>query len=127
MRLAWVLMSFGLIIVLVTLGFALYHQRVESINSAPLPNTLVDLSINSRILGRSALDDLSRLHGQEFQLNKGAVGIYGEKGEMTLYVAGTPLNFMAGRLMVAMRDKIARSETPFTPIVEREHRGRAVY
>ena len=126
-RLAWILMSFGFIIVLVTLGFALYQQRAGSINSVPLPNALVDLSLRGRIIGRAALDDLARLHGQEFLLNKGAVGIYGESGEITLYVAGTPLNFMAGRLMAAMRDKIARSETPFTPIAEREQRGRTVY
>ena len=60
-------------------------------------------------------------------MNKGAVGIYGDEHEITLYVAGTPLNFMAGRLLAAMRDKITISETPFTPVGEREQEGRTVY
>ena len=55
------------------------------------------------------------------------MGTFGEEGEITLYVAGTPLSFMAGRLVVAMRDKIARSETPFSPIAEREDGGRIVF
>ena len=125
--LAWVLIGTGFIIIIIASGLVFYQQSADSINSAPLPNNLVGLSLSGRVEGHAALDELSWLHGQEFQLNRGAVGTYGEQGEITLYVAGTPLNFMAGRLLIAMRDKIARSETPFTPIAERENGGRTVY
>jgi len=60
------------------------------------------------------------MHGQEFQLNQGAVGSYGQDGEITIYVAGTPLKYMAGRLLTGMRDKIEAVNSPFTPIAERE-------
>jgi hypothetical protein len=125
--LARFLIGLGSIIVLITLGFIFYQQGAERIYPVPMPNSLGDLSLSSRTLGRSALNELSWLHGQEFQLNKGAVGTFGEGGEITLYVAGTPFRFMAGRMLVAMRDKIAQSDMPFTPIAEREIEKRVVY
>ena len=64
------------------------------------------------------------MHGQEFQLNQAAVGNYGTMNEITIYVAGTPLGFMAGRMIIDMRDKIASSETPFTPLAERQYGSR---
>jgi hypothetical protein len=64
------------------------------------------------------------MHGQEFQLTQGAGCSY---GEATLYVAGTPLSFLAGRMMVDMRDKIAGSETPYTPLNEMKYGSRTVY
>ncbi len=44
-----------------------------------------------------------------------------------LYVAGTPLKFLAGGLLVAMRDKIAEANSPFTLLAEREINRRKVY
>jgi hypothetical protein len=73
------------------------------------------------------LGELSWMHGQEFQLNQGAVGKYGPGEDATLYVAGTPFGFMTGRLVKAMRDKIVRSESPFTPLGERKAGSRTVY
>jgi hypothetical protein len=125
--LAWILIGVGLIIILLALGILFYQQRADHITPAPLPDYLASLSMERSVFGSSALNELAWLHGPEFQLNKGAVGTYGEGNEITLYVAGTPLKFLAGRLLVAMRDKIARSETPFTPLAEREQGGRTVY
>ncbi|UCD43327.1 MAG: hypothetical protein JSV69_06980 [Chloroflexota bacterium] len=127
LRLARFLIGFGLCIIVITLGFLYYQQVTTRISIAPLPKALASFSIKKNVLGRSALDELSWLHDQEFQLNKGAVGTYGKGHEITLYVAGTPISFMAGRLLAAMHDKIARSETPFTPVAEREYKGRIVY
>jgi len=42
-------------------------------------------------------------------------------------VAGTPLSFMAGRMISDMRDKIAGADTPFTPVAERDYGLRTVY
>jgi hypothetical protein len=127
LRLARFLIGFGLVIIIIALGFGYYQQVAARISAAPLPKALASFSIKRNVLGRSALDELSWLHDQEFQLNKGAVGTYGEENEITLYVAGTPISFIAGRLVAAMHDKIARSETPFTPIAKGEYGGRIVY
>jgi len=62
-----------------------------------------------------------------FSLSKGAVGTYGGENGITLYLAGTPLKFLAGGLLVAMRDKIAEANSPFTLLAELEINRRKVY
>ena len=42
-------------------------------------------------------------------------------------MAGTPLKFLAGRLLVAMRDKIAEVNFPISTLAEREINRRKVY
>ena len=121
---ALLLIGCGILIFLMALVYAGYEQRFKQINPAPLPGEVAGLSLEGRTYGGPALAELSWMHGQEFQLTQGAVGSY---GEVTLYVAGTPLSFMAGWMMVDMRDKIARSESPFTPLTERKYGSRTVY
>jgi hypothetical protein len=124
---AMLLISFGIVFILLALGYAVYQQRISQINPAPLPEELAGLPLRDKNFGSPALTELSWMHGQEFQLNQGAVGIYGSSGEITLYVAGTPLSFMAGRMISDMRDKIAGADTPFTPVAERDYGLRTVY
>ena len=121
------LIGLGVIIFVFGLGYACYLQTLEQISSAPLPTQLVALPLSGRIDGRLALTELSWMHNQGFPLSKGAVGTYGGENEITLYVAGTSLKFMAGRLLVAMRDKIAETNSPFTPLAEREINRCKVY
>jgi hypothetical protein len=123
-RSALLLMGVGLVFILLALGYAVYQQKIEQIDPAPLPGEIAGLHLSEKILGLQALTELSWMHGQEFQLNQGAVGSY---GEITLYVAGTPLSFMAGRMIRDMRDRIASADTPFTPLAERDYGGRTVY
>jgi hypothetical protein len=126
-RSALLLIFIGILFILVALGYAVYLQKVEQIDPAPLPGEIAGKSLKARVFGAPALDELSWMHGQEFQLNQGSVGSYGAGNEITLYVAGTPLSFMAGRMIIDMREKIAQTDTPFTPLAEREYEGRAVY
>ena len=124
---ALLLMGFGIVFILLALGYALYQQRINQVNPAPLPEELAGLPLRDKFLGSPALTELSWMHEQEFQLNQAAVGGYGLSREITLYVAGTPLSFMAGRMISDMRDKIARADTPFTPLAERDYGGRTVH
>ena len=124
---ARLLIASGIVVVLVALVYGVYQQRVSQIEPAPLPGEIAGLSLGARVLGVPALDELSWMHGQDFQLNQAAVGNYGPGNEITIYVAGTPLGFMAGRLVTDMRDKIASSDTPFTPLAERQYGSRRVY
>jgi len=123
-RSALLLMGVGLVFILLALGYAIYQQKIEQIDPAPLPGELAGLPLIEKVLGPPALTELSWMHGQEFQLNQGAVGSY---GEVTLYVAGTPFSFMAGRMIKDMRDKIASADTPFTALAERDYGRRTVY
>jgi hypothetical protein len=126
-RLAVALIGLGVFIFIFGIGYAYYLHSLEQIGSAPLPTQLVSLPLAGRIDGRSALTELTWMHNQGFPLNAGAVGTYGVENGITLYVAGTPLKLMTGRLLVAMRDKIAETNSPFTPLAEREINRRTVY
>lgn len=109
------------------LGYAYYSQALGKISPAPLPDQLAGFPLTRQMLGRQALDELAWMHGQGFPLTKGAIGTYGTENQITLYVAGTPAKFVTGRLLVAMRDKIAEANSPFTPIAEMEINQRIIY
>ncbi len=125
--LALALTNLGVIILIFALGYACYLQSLEQISSAPLPDQLVALPLSRRIDGRSALTELAWMHNHGFSLSKGSVGTYGGENEITLYVVGIPLKFLAGRTLVAMRDKIAEANSPCTPLAEREINRCKVY
>lgn len=97
----------GTMAILFALGYSLYQQTFGQVRPVPLPGDIADLPMTRRISGAPTLDELFWLHGQEFQLNQAAVGRYGTNGVITLYAAGAPLSFMAGRLLIEMRDRIA--------------------
>ncbi len=124
---AAVLIATGFFVILIGLGYAYYRQSLEQISPAPLPDQLAGFPLSKRILGRSAINEFTWMHGQGFPLTKGAVGTYGPDNQFTLYVAGTPMKFMAGRLLIAMRDKIAETNSPFTPLAANEINQRIVY
>jgi len=124
---ALLLIGFGVFVILVALAYGYYQQRISQIGPAPLPGEIAGLTLRGRVFGAPTLDELFWMHGQDFQLNQAAVGNYGAGNEITIYAAGTALGFMAGRMLIAMRDKIASSETPFTPLAERQYGSRRVY
>jgi len=99
---ALLLISFGIVFILLALGYVVYQQRISQIGPAALPEELAGLPLRDKFFGSPALTELSWMHGQEFQLSQGAVGRYGSSREITLYVAGIPLSFMAGGMISAM-------------------------
>ena len=125
--LAALLIGTGILSILVAAGYAVFLGRFDQKEPAPLPGDIAGMSLRGQVLGAPALAELSWMHGQEFQLNQGAVGSYGMGNEITLYVAGTPLSYTAARMISDMRDKIKQAETPFTPLGEREHGRRTIY
>ena len=124
---ALVLIGLGFFLIVLGLGYKFYLQKENSIGSSLLPKELVGLPLSGEITGPSAFAELSWMHGQEFQLNQAVVGTYGKEDQVIIYVAGTDTISMAGRLIAAMRDKIAAVDSPFTPIAEREIDQRMVY
>ena len=124
---ALVLIGLGFFLIVLGLGYTFYLQKENSIGSSLLPKELVGLPLSREITGSSAFAELSWMHGQEFQLNQAAVGTYGKEDEVIIYVAGTDTKSMAGRLIIAMRDRIAAVGSPFEPIAEQEIDQRMVY
>jgi hypothetical protein len=126
-RSALALIGFGFVVVVFALGYYLYLQEVVIIGSAPLPLELVELSLEGKVEGEAALEELAWMHQQGFSLNRGAIGSYGEQGQIVIYAAGTPFGLTTSSLVRDMREKIAAVDSPFAPIAEREINRRRVY
>ena len=124
---ALVLIGLGFFLIVLGLGYTFYIQKENSAGSSLLPKELVGLPLSWEIAGPSAFAELFWMHGQDFQLNQAAVGKYGNEDQVIIYVAETDTKSMAGRLITAMRDRIAAVGSPFEPIAEQEIDQRMVY
>lgn len=112
-----------------TAGIWIYNQKVQHPEPAPLPDQVAGLALTQTLMAEDAIAEFTQLHGNDFPLTSGAVGMYGNDHSLTLWVAGAPFQYIANRLLVAMRDKIAKTSgsSPFTPAGERREGSRTVY
>jgi hypothetical protein len=121
------LILLGLLLASLGVGYALFSQAVDDPGQAPLPGQIAGLSLGGRSTSSQAVGELTRLHGKGFPLSSGAVGMYGDQHQVKLWVAGAPIRPLASRMLIAMKDKIAEGNSPFTPTEERPDGGRVIY
>ena len=124
-----VLMGLGLLLLAGTAGFWSYNQKIQHPAPAPLPDQVAGLSLTQSLLAEDAMAEFTQLHGNDFPLTSGAVGMYGSDHSITLWVAGAPFQTIANRMLVAMRDRIAgeSGNSPFLPVGERKDNSRTIY
>ncbi|MFH1906053.1 MAG: hypothetical protein ABIL11_01505 [Chloroflexota bacterium] len=120
------LVVLGTLFVVAALGWAYFEKTIGNPATLTLPDQLAGLPLSSQMNGPQAVADFSNLHGKQFPLTSGTVGIYGDH-QATLWVAGAPLNLMTARMVTAMRDKIAEGNSPFTPSGEYQDNQRTIY
>jgi len=121
------LILLGIVLASSGVGYALISQAVDNPGTAPLPGQIAGLALAGRSTGWRAVDELTRLHGKGFPLSSGAAGMYGDQHQVKLWVAGAPIRPLASRMLIAMKDKIAEGNSPFTPTGERPDGGRVIY
>lgn len=114
--------------ILVSLGA--FSLLLKSAASSPatvdLPNQLAGFSLTDSQQGTDAIAVITDLHGQEFPVDFGAVGIYGNR-DVFLWIAGAASESIAVEMTNAMQQKLAEGNSPFTPIDEIDSRNRKVY
>lgn len=123
------IIGLGLLLLIGAAGFWSFNQRVRNPVPVPLPERIADLSMVKSLTAKKAIDEVSRLHRDDFPLTSGAVGMYGTDHSITLWVAGAPFQTIANRMLVAMREEIAKpsGNAPFSPAGERQDGSRTVY
>ena len=121
-----ILIGMGVLSILFTGTWMYINNLIRHPGVVALPNQVASLPLTSRMTGTDATQEFSMLHSEQFPLTSGAVGIYGDS-QIALWVGGTPLDFMARSLVAGMRDKIAKGNSPFTPVAERKEGGRTIY
>jgi len=124
---AFLLIGMGSLLVLFSLGVSAAGWVRDHPTAAPLPGSVAGLPLSVQTTGRPATAEFTRLHEQEFLLTSGAIGVYGSDRRVTLWVAGAPLKWMATRMVVSMREKLALGNTPFLPTGDRRDAERTVY
>lgn len=124
---ALAMIASGALISLGGVGYAQINHRISNPAPAPIPGEVASLSLTRVATGWQAVREVSRLHGKDFPLTSAGVGGYGADESITIWATGAPVRPLAWRMLVAMRDKIAENNSPFTPLGERRDRRRAVY
>ena len=104
----------------------LLKSPARSLDTVDLPNQLVGLSLTDSQQGTDAIAVITDLHAQEFPVDFGAVGIYGDR-DIIVWVAGAASESIAVEMTNAMQQKIAEGNSPFTPVDEIDARNRKVY
>src|SRR5574341_1413870 len=67
--------------------------------------------------GAEATSEFENLHGKQFPLTSGAIGIY-DNQQITLWAAATASDSIASQMVESMREKIAEGNSPFTPLTQ---------
>ena len=121
-----VVIGAGVLLILLMGAWLYVGNLIDHPGIVPLPEQVAGLPLSSKLTGTDATEEFSMLHKEHFPLTSGAVGVYGDN-QIGLWVGGAPLDFMAARLVSAMRGKIAEGHSPFTPVAERQDGSRTIY
>jgi len=121
------MIAFGVILVISALFYLGFKGIIAGSDASNLPKSLTDLPLTAATYGSEAVQEITRLHGKEFPLVSGAMGMYGSSDQATLWVAGFADDPTAAQILRAMHEKIASVDTPFTPTGEEQITGRTVY
>ena len=104
-------------------GFPLQAQDVAPLS---IPPDVAGFALRTHLFGPAAADEINGLHRGNFRLTGAAIAVYGD-AEATVWVGGTEDASRARLIISQMTESIARSDTPFTPVGERQLRGITVY
>lgn len=121
-----VLITLGVLLSIGALSQLFLNNRISSLSPVDLPGQVAGLLLTDSTRGDQAIAEFTDLHGQEFPVKFGAIGVYGNRN-ITLWVAGTASDSIAGELTKAMQERIAEGTSPFTPVDEINDRNRKVY
>jgi hypothetical protein len=121
-----VLITLGLLLSVAALGQLYLNNRTNLPDSIDLPKELAGLHLTQTQTGSKAISEFADLHGKEFPVVSGAIGIYGDR-KITLWVAGAESESIAVEMTNAMQSKIAQGNSPFTPVDEIKDRSRTIY
>jgi hypothetical protein len=121
-----VVITAGLLLSLAAFAQMYRSNREPVTTSGTLPVKIGGLDLNSSESGEAAISEFTSMHGKEFPVTSGDIGHYGN-GWITLWVAGTSTDPTAAEMVSGMQARIAKGNSPFTPVREIKNGNRTVY
>lgn len=120
------LIAAGVLLISGAIAWLYINRSISQPTAGALPDSISGISLANATTGEQAITELSDMHGREFPIEFGAIGVYGNR-EITLWVSGAASEAIAAQMTDAMRSKIAQGNSPFTPIDEIQNDNRVVY
>ena len=120
------LMVIGVWLVVGAIGWTFFDHPSSQFLEGSLPDSIAGIRLASSMTGVQAIEEVSSMHGKEFPIEFGEIGIYGDR-EVTLWVAGAASDAVAVQMTTAMQEKIAQGNSPFTPTNQIQNKDRKVY
>lgn len=121
-----ILIGIGLLLFFAAGAWIYFNNLITHPAAISLPDQIAGLRITEYKIGAQAAADFVNLHGRQFLISSGAIGVYGDD-QITVWAAGAPLDFIASRMVEAMREKIAEGNSPFTPTEQFDQGKRTIY
>ena len=91
-----------------------------------MPESIAGLQMTNITTGDQAVAEFENLHGRQFPVTSGSIGIYGNN-EITLWAAGVSSEAIAIGMTNAMQEKIEKGNSPFTPLEQFDQGNRTIY
>jgi hypothetical protein len=120
------LIAVGMMLVVGAFAWAYFGDSTISADAIALPDQLGNLPRTDYRTGIQAIAEFENLHGKQFPLIAGAIGIYGNQ-QITVWAAGTSSDSTAAQMVAAMRERIAEGNSPFTPLRQATDKNRTIY
>jgi len=120
------LIAVGMLLIAGAVGWSYFNNVVSQPAVVSLPDTVAGLQIAESKTGAQAVAEFENLHGKQFPITSGSIGIYGNH-QITLWGAGVPTDSMAFDMVEAMQVKIAQGNSPFTPLEQFNQGKRTIY
>lgn len=124
---AGLVITLGVILLTGSLIFGYLNRSNADPKETNLPRSIAGFPLNTATYGPEAVTEITRMHGKEFPITSGAMGMYGDTNQITLWVAGFSNRSTATQIVSAMEEKIATGNSPFTPTGEQQVGGRTLY
>lgn len=119
------LMGLGILLLFVS-GWYFINSQVDQPVEVSLPSKIAGVALTQKTTGSEAMAEFESLHGKQFPITSGSIGIYGDR-QITLWAAGAETPSSASAMVGAMQAKIAGGNAPFTPLEQFQQGGRMIY
>ena len=117
----------GVILMTGSLVLGYLDRSIANPEATKLPKSIAGFSLNTATYGPDAVAEITRLHGKEFPIDSGAMGMYGDTNQISLWVAGFATRIVAKQIVSAMEEKIALGNSPFIPTEQKNIGYRTIY
>jgi len=103
-------------------GFVTYSGG----ETASLPESIAGVPLKTADYGSQAVAEITRLHQKDLLVSSGAKGLYGNDGQISLWVAGFSSDATASQSLNSMTEKISLGISPFSFIGQKQVAGRPI-